>query len=371
MRPSYIIAVGIALAVGGWVLSGQFGGPENAAGEKAAETTKSPAKKVTPLNRVRVRASVAQFRQDELIVLGRTEASRQVELKAETAGRIIALTKKKGERVEKGEVIARLAIDDRRSRLAQAQAVLTQREIEFQASKELSTRNFRSKVKLAETQANLASAKAGLAKIKLDIRRTEIRAPFSGVLDKRAVEGGDYLKVAGPIATIVDLTPILVVGEVTELAVGQLKIGLQTEAKLVTGKTFTGRIRYVAADSSQTTRTFRVEMESDNLDRSVKAGMTAEMRLHLAQVSVHKVSPAVLTLSDQGVVGVKSVNGEGIVEFHPIDLVAEEKDGMWLRGLPERLSVISVGQEFVRVGQRVDAVPENIPVLSELKDVQK
>jgi len=158
MRRSYIVAGVIAVGVAGWVASGQFG--ETPVSEETAASGTEGAAKPTVIPRVRVRDSLAQSRKNELIVLGRTEASRRLDLRAETSGRIVAITKNKGELVEQGEVIARLAMDDRQARLRQAAALVKQREIEFQASKELSSRNFRSKVKLAETEANLATAKA-------------------------------------------------------------------------------------------------------------------------------------------------------------------------------------------------------------------
>jgi len=79
------------------------------------------------------------------------------------------------------------------------------------------------------------------------------------------------------------------------------------------------------------------------------------------------VSPAVLTLSKDGLVGVKSVNNEGIVRFHEIQLVADTPQGMWLGGLPDHLTIISIGQEFVKVGQKVEPVPTSSPAVSALK----
>jgi len=365
MRRSYIVAGVIAVGVAGWVASGQFG--ETPVSEETAASGTEGAAKPTVIPRVRVRDSLAQSRKNELIVLGRTEASRRLDLRAETSGRIVAITKNKGELVEQGEVIARLAMDDRQARLRQAAALVKQREIEFQASKELSSRNFRSKVKLAETEANLATAKALFQNMKLDIQRTEIRAPFDGVLEKRPVEVGDYLAVGGAVATLVDLTPVLAVGNVTEQEVGLVKVGAAGRAKLVTGAIVNGRIRYVSTEATEATRTFRVEMEIDNSARSTIAGMTAEIRLQLEALKVHKVSPAVLTLADDGAVGVKAVDDLGQVQFHKAELVAEDQDGVWIAGLPDRLMIITVGQEFVRPGQKVEPVPHEAPVISRLK----
>ncbi|MBO31873.1 MAG: efflux transporter periplasmic adaptor subunit [Rhodospirillaceae bacterium] len=365
MKRSYVIAVVFAAVVSGWVLSGQF-----ADDDSKTDTASSPVgSEKAELPKVRVRVSTAQSRVNELVMLGKTEASRKVELKSETSGKVVSLAAKKGQRVKKGDIIAKLAMDDRQSLLVAARALLRQREIEFQAAKELSARNFRSKVKLAETQTDLETAKAALETIRLDIRHTVIRAPFDGVLDERPVELGDYVSVGHRVATVIDLSPILVIGEVTEREVDMIKKGADAKARLVSGREFDGRIRYISSESLKTTRTFKVEMENDNLDASIMAGMTAQMRLKLDEVKAHRVSPAVLTLSENGVVGVKAVEAGGMVKFYAIELIADTLDGMWLGGLPQKATLITVGQEFVRAGQKVIAVPEGASTGNQKNDL--
>ena len=67
----------------------------------------------------------------------------------------------------------------------------------------------------------------------------------------------------------------------------------------------------------------------------------------------HLVSPALLTLDDRGVMGVKSVSDAGRVVFHPVRILADTPEGVWLGDLPTKLTLITVGQEFVRAGQMV------------------
>ena len=241
MKNSYKISIVIAVAAVGWIASGQFGGADQT-NAKTADEAKIVSKKVA-LPRVRVNFSVAQIKVNELVILGKTEASRKVNLKAETSGRIVAIKAQKGDRLKKGDVIVQIALDDRPARLSEAKAKLNQREIEYQAAKELSARKFRSKVKLAETQALLDSARASLAKIKLDLNRTVIRASFDGVLEARPVEIGDVVAVGNSVATIVDLSPMLVVANIPESQIAKVWTGLTAKARLVTGKTFEGKIK--------------------------------------------------------------------------------------------------------------------------------
>lgn len=365
MRASYIIAIVVGAAAIAWIASGLLGEAPIAAIEKPASVTKKPA-----APKVRVRTSVAEERSRHLVFLGRTEASRKVSLKAETAGRIVAVPAGEGSRIRRGAVIARLAIDDRKARLAEAEAVLRQRRIEYQAARELSARKFRSKVKLAEAEAYLEAAKAGRARARVELGRTVIAAPFAGVLDQRVVEVGDFVKIGNPVATFIDLSPIRITGHVSELNIGAVRQGMKATVKLVNGAAAQGIIRFVASEAHDTTRTFKIEVEVANDDRVMVAGMTAEISIPLPPIAAHKVSPAVLGLSDAGAVGVKTVSAQGRVVFHKVDVIDEDIAGVWITGrdgtLAEQVSLISVGHEFVKAGEMVQTLPDKDAALTKL-----
>ncbi len=85
------------------------------------------------------------------------------------------------------------------------------------------------------------------------------------------------------------------------------------------------------------------------------SGTTAQLRIPVDTVSAQHISPALLSLNEQDQIGVKSVDDDGLVVFHSVDIVRTGVDGVWVRGLPDRVRVITVGQGFVREGDRVDA----------------
>ncbi len=93
--------------------------------------------------------------------------------------------------------------------------------------------------------------------------------------------------------------------------------------------------------------------------------MTAELRLPAAERPAHRLSPAALTLSDAGAVGVKTVDADGRVRFREVEILADEPQGVWVAGLPETVTLITVGQEFVTEGQRVRPVPAAAPATDE------
>jgi membrane fusion protein, multidrug efflux system len=356
MKTSYYIAAAVALAAAAWVLSGQL---HDAPATEATATTATSAAQQAPLPSVRVRVQTAEPRAVEIILRGRTEAVREVEVRAETKGKVIELHAEKGNFIEEGAVLVRLADDDRQARLRQSKALLAEREIEYSAAANLAKKGFKSDTDAAEAMAKLEEAKALVATMEIDIGYTTIRAPFSGFIEQRPVDIGDFVDVGDTVANVVDLDPILVIGQVTEQDVPRLKVGMPGKARLLTGDVLNGKIRYIGATADEETRTFRVELEIPNPDKRVVQGLSSEMRLPVADLPAHRVSPAILTLADNGDVGVKTLNADNVVEFHTVIIVGDGPDGLWLAGLPEKVTFITVGQEFVQPGQKVQPVPDD------------
>jgi multidrug efflux system membrane fusion protein len=355
MKNSYLVAILITLGVTAWLLSGQFARQEDHAEAAASGATGAAAE---PPPKVRVADRIAEPHTAEIVLRGRTEAVRVVEVRAETRGKVVEIFAEEGAPVRSGDVLLRLAADDRLAKLAQAKALLKQRQIEFDSAKTLSAKGYRAETEVAAANARLEEAKAAVASMEIDLGYTTMAAPFDGVIERRVVEIGDFVDVGDPVATIVDLDPIRVVGHVVEGNVAKLRPGMAGTAILVSGARLEGKLSFVGAMADEQTRTFRVELEAPNPDRGVVQGLSAELRLPVAEVPAHRLSPAVLTLTDDGKIGVKTVNADNVVEFHPVQIVGDGPDGVWLTGLPERARFITVGQDFVLTGQKVEPVLE-------------
>lgn len=350
---SPLIAIGLALVAGGWIASGQIGNDAN-----GAEQASTPAAEKTETPRVSVRVAdlVALPRMEMVSITGRTQASRTVELRAETEGQIVEILTQRGDTVSENDVIARLRLDNRSAKLAEAKALLRQREIEYDAAKKLHEKGFRSTTKQAESEAYLDAARAVVEQMDIDIARTALRAPFEGIIGAGHVELGDFVQIGDVAATIVDLDPVLAVGSVSERQIGGLQKGGVAEVTLVDGTTYSGVIHFIAPVADPQTRTYRVELEIENSDYRIRDGITAKIRFPLGEARAHLVSPSVLTLNDDGVVGVRTVDADDFVRFQPVEILADETRGVWIGGLPDQVRVIVVGQEFVIEGERVNPV---------------
>lgn len=353
LRRSPLIAAAIAVLAGAWVASGQIGERANGADHTAAPP---PQPSAAPPVAVRVRELVARQREQTVTITGRTAASRSVEVRAETEGQVAELLVQRGQVVRQGDVIARLRLDDRTAKLAEAKAVLRQREIEHEAAAKLHERGFRSTTEQAGAQARLDAARAVVEQMEVDIARTTLRAPFAGIVGAGHVEVGDFVRVGDVAATIIDLNPALAVGSLSERQIGALSIGARATVTLIDGARHTGVVSFIAPVADPQTRTYRVELQIANADYAVRDGLTAEIRFSLGQERAHFVSPSVLTLNDAGLIGVRTLDDDDIVHFQPVTLLADEPQGVWIGGLPERVRVIVVGQEFVVEGERVTPV---------------
>ncbi len=356
---SWLISGAIASTVSLWLLSGQLGGDD--AGVAAAPvnvtTNVTTAAEDTKAS-VRVRTQQAEEVVRTIVVNGMTEPARVVTIAAETDGRIELVGARRGASVDRGNVIVRLDERDRRARLAEAEATLRQREVEYEARSRLKSERYVSEAQLKEAAALLESARVELTRAKLDLEYMLVRAPFDGALQARHVEVGDFVSRGDPIASFVDNRRIVVSADVSEFDAAYVQPGQPAEAALATGERVRGTIRYVAPVADEATRTFTVELEVDNADGALRAGGTAKLMIPAERVLAHRIPPSLLTLDDAGNVGLKIVNEQDEVEFVVADIALSSDDGIWVAGLPDTATIITVGQGFVSKGAVVNAVPE-------------
>lgn len=346
-----VLAVGILLAAVLWLFSGMIFQEEKHAG--AVQTFDAEAN----APRVRVATLRAEPMSATLSIAGRTEANRAVMLKSETTGRVSEVLAPRGAAVKAGQVLLKVEVQDRARRVEEARAVLAAERMQLQAAEKLTEKGFNSEIRRAQARAQFESAEANLKRAEIELEKTEIRAPFAGVLNARSVEIGDFLDKGTDIAEIVELDPLKVTGFVAETVIAGVSRDTPSAA-VIGGIEIPAKIGFIAAQADAATRSFRVELQLPNPDGRIGAGMTAEMRLGTAPRMAVRASPGFLTLNDQGKVGVKLVNAENRVEFAPAEIISQGPDGVWLTGLPAEAVAITVGQEFVGIGQRVEPVHE-------------
>jgi len=360
LQPAHRLAIAIALLATAWMLSGVF---------KSSDETPPAPSETTSLSRVRVDTLHSQPHTPTIVLLGRTAAGQAVSVRAEITGRVSEIVAEKGQSVEAGAVLLRIDLDDRSQRLGEARARLKQREIAFESARKLAKGGYSSKLNVAQAQADLEAARAMVTRMERDVANADITAPFAGVVDAIPVEVGDYFDKAGQIAArVLDLSTIKAVGQVAERDITRVAAGGAAKIILPDGRILQGRVSFVGMSSNALTHTFPVEITATVADGDVPEGVTAQIELPLETIVGHFVSPALLTLDAQGQIGVKAVNAQNQVEFHPVRMASDTLDGSWLTGLPSEIRVITVGQEFVRVGDTVDPVEGSLNTMRSQPD---
>lgn len=348
------------------------------------------------LVKVVVRKVTAQQVESAVVLRGQTEAARQVDVRSETSAVVVSEPLRKGAQISAGEAMcvldagtrqamvqewrARLReaesrVPEAEARVEEARARLEEAKINQNAAARLIQDGFASQTRVATADANVATAEAGVttassglraalsgiesatasvASAEKEIERLTITAPFDGLLESDTAELGSLLQPGALCATIIQLNPIKLVGFVPETEVNRVTLGAPAGARLAAGGTqVVGEVVFLSRSADPETRTFRVEIEVDNSDLSIRDGQTAEIAIASAGVQAHIISQSSLTLNDEGALGVRLVDSDNVVQFAPINVMRDTAEGIWVTGLPTTADVITVGQEFVTAGVKV------------------
>ena len=360
MKPSRIVAA--ALVVGGtaWIGSGLVGRDGKSANPAAAERAPVAA----PRFKVAVIQTSSQMHRRRVVLSGRTEADKRVWAVARASGVVVELKVRRGSVVKAGDVLAVLSDEAREAQVMQAKARLEQRKFEATARLKLIETGSYPAINKPQLQAELRAAEAGLAQAEAEQKKGEILAPISGVVNEVPVEIGQALQVmmqGANVAEVIGLDPMLAVVEVAERQLAGVSVDGRAEVKLVTGRAAEGRIRFVSKRASAGTRTYRVDVEVANPDLTIPDGITCEVDLLLAAVPAARVPQSALVFSSKGELGIRHVQPDGTVAFAPVAVVEDAPGAIWLAGIPDGARVIVQGQEFVREGEPVEAVPAPAP----------
>ncbi len=326
-----------------------------------------------------------------VILRGRTEAARQVDVRAETSGQIISTPLRKGAFIEEGDLLCQLdpgtreiALTDAQARLreaaarhpeaearlGEAKARLVEAEINNRAALRLSEGGFASDTRVAQTtaavegalagvqaaksgvesaRAGVQSAEAGVAAAMNELGKLKIRAPFAGILETDSAELGSLQQPGSLCATIIQLDPIKLVGFVPETMVDRVEVGAPAGARLSSGREVFGTVTFLSRSADPATRTFRVDVDVDNSDLSIRDGQTAEISIQADGAIAHLLPQSALTLDDEGTLGVRIVR-ENTAAFAPVSVLRDTTEGIWVAGLAAEAVIIVVGQEYVTEG---------------------
>lgn len=360
-----LAAVLVLIGFAAWMGTGKFSSVGSAAPEAEARKVETE-KPALPLRTVAVLKPPRAEHARAIRISGQTEAEKRALLATRVMGVIERLPVRQGEHVNKGDLILRLEAEDKEAAIRMAESMVTQRQAETGAAERLVKGGNAPKLQADQARAALAAAQAELEKAKAELAQHEIHAPFNGVIDRVPVERGSAIMAGSEVATIINLDPLLAIGEVSERDLQFLKLGSEADIRLVDGTTVKGTLRYISRDASAATRTFRIEVAIPNEDKKLPAGMTAEITLRAPPADAIVLPRSVVTLSGNGDLGIRAVDKDSNVVFFPIDIIDDTPRGLVLGGIPADARIIVAGQDLVTEGDRVNVVEADAETIRKL-----
>ena len=411
MKKSIFFAFLIFAVTIGWLGSGQIAKVNAKNDEKQKNTsssnnlneTKDEVDNASKI-KVEIKTYVSEEIDQSILIQGQTIYNKKIDVKSETTGNITNLSFNRGDIVLKDSSLLNISIENREEVLLSVkkdidrlkkELIINQKnrdnlltknleliklyDIEYLSAKQLIDKGLSSKSKLSLASFNLANAKSDqidinlkyetnlasleskisiyqsdLKKINLDIENTKIVAPFDGIIIEKYIEISDYVTPGKVLLTIVNLNPIKIQGYLSEFDINKVKTNTKAIVENTNGVRKEGKIKFISPSAETTTRTFEITIEADNSDQAFKSGITTSIIIEGAKLQAHKISPSILTLKDDGSVGVKAISESNKVIFYPIQKVKDTIDGMWVSGLPNKVNLIISGQEYVTINQSID-----------------
>ncbi len=373
-RPHRVAALLVLIGAGAWIATGEFAAvgsheahaetspaaePEAAPAEPAVAEVAAPAAARTVAGLMPVFADHSR----KINLSGATQPDKRAVLAARAEGVVNTLALTKGAVIAADAVVMTLEGPETLARAKISQINLDQRERELKVAEDLFARGNKPEIQVISARSDRDAAEAELTLARAAVDRLELKAPFAGLVDTVEVEKGEWVQSGAPVATILSLDPIIVRAEVSELDIGHVAPGSKASVSLVNGTKLTGEVRFVAREASAETRTFPVEIAFPNPDALIPAGMTAEVELYAAPVATVTVPRSVITLNDQGQLGVRVVGADNLAQFIAVQIIDDTEAGLIVAGVPADVRIIVAGQDLVRDGETVvvteaAAVPE-------------
>lgn len=282
MKTRYIVYIALALVVG-FLIFNKFHGAKDKNGGPAAAGSKGKRKNgPVPVNVMIVKDTAVT---NNIDLTGTVDPNEKVSLISQTAGNITGIYFQEGGHVSKGQVLVKVYNQDLVASLKQNQYQITLAKENEYRNRVLLQKEAVSQQEYDTSLSNYNSLKAQSDVIRAQIAKTEIRAPFSGIIGLRSVSPGGYLSPSTPIATLVSTDPMKVTFSVPERYKPLIKAGSKITFNIASStKNFSATVYAIEPAIDPTSRTLTVRAKAPNANGEITAGGFAKINLTLDQI---------------------------------------------------------------------------------------
>lgn len=216
-----------------------------------------------------------------LDIQGSVDTKENILIQPEFNGTLTSLTVKAGQRVAKGQILARVDDAGMSQQLASAENQYSLAKTTYERQKNLWDKKIGSEIQFLQAQTQMISAQKAVAQIKAQLSKTVIRAPFTGTIDEVFVEKGQVVSPSAQgLMRIVNLANMYVATTVPESYIGKLKTGDLVDVYLTSlGKTYKGKVRQVGNFINPNNRSFGIEVSLPNPDNLLRPNQVAKLKI--------------------------------------------------------------------------------------------
>ena len=259
-------------------------------GQLGLKAVAAPPPQAGPPAMMALPVKVAHAKRDKVSAkieaVGDLVAGESIVLRPEIVGRIAAIRFEEGNKAKAGDLLLELNAEEQRSAYAQSQASLKLEQESFKRIRDVRAKNLVSQQQYDESLARLQNAEALLERDRVRLARTQLYAPFDGILGLRQVSVGDYVSPGQSLVNLESVDPIKLDFKLAEKFAAKLVKGLKLEVSVEAwpGRVFRGEVQAVDPRLDEPTRTVKVRARLPNPDLALKPGMFARIVLDLGHL---------------------------------------------------------------------------------------
>jgi len=213
---------------------------------------------------------------------GSVETKQNVVINAEIGGILQQIYVKEGQKVSKGQLLARIDDGGMSQQVAQLQIQANLAKTTFERQQRLWEQKIGSEIQYLQAKSNYEAQQSAVNQMKSQLSKSTVTAPFSGTIDDIITEQGNVVSPGQtPILRIVNLSDMYIQTDVPESYITDVVEGKNVEVTFpVLGKTVETKIRQTGSFINPDNRTFNAEIEVPNKEKMIKPNLTARVKIN-------------------------------------------------------------------------------------------